>query len=88
MTIRVHEDRSAESSTYLNGVQPDPLPTYQELLDEALELTFPASDPISPGAAARAEQRVSTPMDETDWKLETDGARKARSEASAPPSVD
>ena len=65
------EDRRAGSSTWQTGVQPDPLPTYQELLDEALELTFPASDPISPGAATRAEERVSTPMDETDWKLET-----------------
>jgi len=77
MTIRVHEDRSAESSTYLNGVQPDPLPTYQELLDEALELTFPASDPISPGAAARTKRPVSTPMDATDWELQTDDAPQA-----------
>jgi len=77
MTTRDAEDRSAESSTYLAGVQPHPLPTYQELLDEALELTFPASDPISAGAAARAEQRVSTPMDDTDWELEADSAPEA-----------
>ena len=57
--------------------------TYQELLDEALELTFPASDPISPGAAARAEERVSTPMDATDWKLETDAAPAADADPSS-----
>jgi len=83
MTTRDNEDRSAESSTFLTGVQPDPLPTYQELLDEALELTFPASDPISPGAAARAEERVSTPMDATDWKLETDAAPPASADPSS-----
>jgi len=71
------DERRAASSTWETGVQPDPLPTYQELLDEALELTFPASDPISPGAATRAEERMSTPMDETDWKLATDGPRAA-----------
>ena len=78
MTSPDPEDRSAGSSTFVTGVQPDPLPTYQELLDEALELTFPASDPISPGAAARAKQPVSTPMDATDWELQPDDAPQAR----------
>ena len=44
-------------------------PTYQELLDESLDQTFPASDPISPGAAVRAEKQISTEKDEKDWKL-------------------
>ena len=47
----------------------DKTPTYQELLDESLDETFPASDPISPGAAAHADRLVHTDKDETDWKL-------------------
>jgi hypothetical protein len=65
-------DPKAESSRFTTGVQPDPLPTYQELLDEAIELTFPASDPISTGAAMRTKRRIATPMDDTDWELEPD----------------
>jgi hypothetical protein len=45
------------------------VPTYQELLDEALDETFPASDPISPSAAMAAEKRISTDKDSTDWTL-------------------
>ncbi|UUX96250.1 hypothetical protein [Aquabacterium sp. J223] len=48
----------------------DKLPTYQELLDEALDETFPASDPISPSAAMHAAEAVTTPVDDTDWKLQ------------------
>jgi len=47
----------------------DKLPTYQEELDDALEQTFPASDPISPSAALHAEEKISTPKDDKDWKL-------------------
>lgn len=48
----------------------DKLPTYQELLDEALDETFPASDPISPSAAMHAEERATqTGVDDKDWKL-------------------
>ncbi len=45
------------------------VPTYQELLDEALDETFPASDPISPSAAMAAEKRIRTDKDTTDWTL-------------------
>ena len=45
------------------------VPTYQELLDESLDETFPASDPISPSAAMHAERKVSTGEDEVDWRL-------------------
>ncbi|HEY0817949.1 MAG TPA: hypothetical protein VGD46_04170 [Rhizobacter sp.] len=45
------------------------VPTYQELLDEALDETFPASDPISPSAAMAAEKRIKTDKDATDWTL-------------------
>jgi len=47
----------------------DKLPTYQEELDDALEQTFPASDPISPSAAMHAQEKVSTSKDDKDWKL-------------------
>jgi hypothetical protein len=46
------------------------LPTYQGLLDEAVQETFPASDPISPTAAMHAERPVSTGRDERDWALQ------------------
>jgi hypothetical protein len=51
----------------------DKLPTYQELLDTAVEDTFPASDPISPSAALHTGRPVETPMDDRDWKLEPAG---------------
>lgn len=44
-------------------------PTYQDVLDEAIEETFPASDPIAP-AVANAGEPVSTRKNPTDWKLE------------------
>jgi len=46
--------------------------TYQESLDEALDETFPASDPISPSAAMHAEERIQTAKDEVDWKPSPD----------------
>lgn len=51
------------------------VPTYQELLDEALDETFPASDPISPSAAMHAEKQISSQKDETDWRLKPGGAK-------------
>ena len=53
----------------LPAVPPGELPTYQELLDESLDQTFPASDPISPSAAMHAERRVASDKDAADWKL-------------------
>jgi hypothetical protein len=47
----------------------DKVPTYQELLDQAVEQTFPASDPISASAAMHTARRISTPKDATDWTL-------------------
>lgn len=52
------------------GTDPKGAPTYQELLDEALQQTFPASDPISPSAAMSADQRISTGRDGVDWVLQ------------------
>jgi hypothetical protein len=57
----------------------DKLPTYQELLDEALQETFPASDPIAPGAAMHTKKPVKTAMDERDWKLEPQREHKPKS---------
>jgi hypothetical protein len=54
--------------------------TYQSAVDASLEMTFPASDPISPGAAMYAERPVSTPRDETDWKLSV-GSKSQPSDA-------
>lgn len=48
----------------------DKVPTYQELLDDALDQTFPASDPISPTAATHAERQVQSAKDERDWELQ------------------
>lgn len=55
----------------------DKVPTYQELLDESLEETFPASDPISPGAAAHPTRPIATDKDDQDWKLQPGGEREA-----------
>jgi hypothetical protein len=51
----------------------DRLPTYQELLDEAVNDTFPASDPIAPNAAAQAGEAVHTPRDGRDWRVQGEG---------------
>lgn len=55
--------------------QSEKVPTYQELLDEALDQTFPASDPISPSAAMHASHRVVGSRDEVDWALQPGGHR-------------
>ncbi|RTL41303.1 MAG: hypothetical protein EKK53_13765 [Burkholderiales bacterium] len=62
----------------------DKVPTYQELLDDALEQTFPASDPISPSAAMHAEEQAeSARQGETDWKLKPGGTAPAGSDAAS-----
>jgi hypothetical protein len=61
------------------------VPTYQELLDEALQETFPASDPISPSAAMSAEKRISTQRDQTDWELKPGSEEPARPEKAKTP---
>lgn len=60
------------------------VPTYQELLDEALDETFPASDPISPTAAMHATRAVSTPSDAVDWVLKPGGDRPPTAAPCAP----
>jgi hypothetical protein len=46
------------------------VPSYQELLDEAVDMTFPASDPISPSAAMHVHEPHTTARDELDWTLQ------------------
>ncbi|MCH2241465.1 MAG: hypothetical protein MK041_05940 [Aquabacterium sp.] len=62
----------------------DKVPTYQELLDAALDQTFPASDPISPSAAMHAEEQAEkNAKDAADWKLKPGGDQPTGSAASA-----
>ncbi len=61
----------------------DRVPTYQELLDDSLDQTFPASDPISPSAAMHAEKQVKTGKDGRDWQLKP-GADTAQRPKEAP----
>lgn len=60
--VHVTQHRATRSKTR------NDLPTYQEQLDAALEETFPASDPISPGSAMHAEgEHHRTARDSHDW---------------------
>lgn len=63
---RSREKRRVEG---LCATAPEKVPTYQELLDESLDQTFPASDPISPSAAMHAEQVIQSARDARDWSL-------------------
>lgn len=45
------------------------VPSYQELLDEALESTFPASDPIAASAAMHVHEPHTSTRDAKDWTL-------------------
>ena len=65
-------DSRAKEAKRLEGKGDKPaakVPTYQELLDESLDETFPASDPISPSAAMHADKQVATGKDDVDWQL-------------------
>lgn len=45
------------------------VPSYQELLDQALDDTFPASDPPAISAALYADEPRTTARDDLDWTL-------------------
>jgi hypothetical protein len=51
----------------------DKLLTYQELLDEGSDDSFPASDPPATSAATHTARPVSTSRDEQDWTLQPAG---------------
>jgi hypothetical protein len=86
-TMKDPHSRRKESER-LEGKAPNPeakVPTYQELLDESLDQTFPASDPISPSAAMHAERQMSTKKDPVDWSLKPGaqpGAEQSTSKSS------
>ena len=52
--------------------------TYQSV-DDALEMTFPASDPVSTSPAMHPVRRTQTGRDEVDWHLQlaASGRRRA-----------
>lgn len=66
----------------------DRVPTYQELLDDALDQTFPASDPISPSAAIYADKQTSTGKDGVDWTLAKKSADGAPPFDTSPPTFE
>ncbi|AOY91025.1 hypothetical protein BKK79_03740 [Cupriavidus sp. USMAA2-4] len=49
--------------------------TYQESVDDALEMTFPASDPVSTSPAMHPVRRTQTGRDEVDWHLQPGSER-------------
>jgi len=53
--------------------------TYQAVVDDSLDMTFPASDPISPSAAMHAEKKTSTKRDDVDWTLRKGSEQQASS---------
>jgi hypothetical protein len=57
------------------------LDTYQDLLDESLQLTFPASDPVCAQAATRCADPCETPSNAADWHLHP-GSRESAAPAS------
>jgi hypothetical protein len=57
-------------------------PTYQDALDESLQETFPASDPISP-SVGNTGRRISTEKNPTDWQLQPDSTAKNEGSATS-----
>jgi hypothetical protein len=49
--------------------------SYQQTLDDALDDTFPASDPIAPGAAAHPEAPAQHTGEAADWHLKPGSKR-------------
>jgi len=79
--------RTSESRRLDGTAPPDQKrPSYQELLDESLDQTFPASDPISPSAAMYADRQIESARDERDWSL-APGPKTPQKAASPTPTV-
>lgn len=72
-----HQQREAKRLEGRSKHPHERVPTYQELLDDALEQTFPASDPISPTAAMHAEEQISSGRNDTDWTLKPGACKPA-----------
>jgi hypothetical protein len=65
-------DQRERQDRRIAGEAVDPqakVPSYQELLDQALDDTFPASDPIATSAALHVHEPHTTPRDCHDWTL-------------------
>src|SRR5262249_8487611 len=56
--------------------------TYQDALDESLQETFPASDPISP-SVGNTGRRISTEKNPADWQLKRGSAAKGEDSTAA-----
>lgn len=81
------DDRTDREERRLRGeatAPQDKVPTYQELLDEAVAYTFPASDPIATGAAMHVNAPVATSRDAADWTLQPGASAPVRPTAQAP----
>lgn len=63
------DDKRKTSAADKRKAAEDKRKTYQGAVDDSLEMTFPASDPISPSAAMHAEKKTQTHRDDVDWKL-------------------
>jgi hypothetical protein len=66
---RADKSRAAPAARPAAGKEKVARKTYQAAVDDSLEMTFPASDPISPSAAMHAEKKTQTARDDVDWKL-------------------
>jgi len=65
-------DQIARQERRLRGEAQCPqakVPSYQDLLDQALDDTFPASDPLAIGAATHVHEPHTTARDCKDWTL-------------------
>lgn len=80
----LQKDQRARQDRRTSGTAESPqakLPTYQDLLDEALDDTFPASDPVATSAATHVHEPHTTARDSKDWTLrpEAGGDERSRS---------
>jgi hypothetical protein len=66
---KTHTRVEAPAAGDTGDVPHDDAETYQQLLDDMLEQTFPASDPISPCIGRRLGEKIQTEKDEVDWAL-------------------
>ncbi|EHP44123.1 hypothetical protein OR16_04032 [Cupriavidus basilensis OR16] len=65
---RANKSHAAPAARHAAGEE-NRAKTYQAAVDDSLNMTFPASDPISPSAAMHAEKKTQTARDDVDWKL-------------------
>ncbi len=81
------QEKEARRLEGKNKKPAEKVPTYQELLDESLDETFPASDPISPSAAMHADRQIATAKDTTDWTLKPGHGDRGKAKTAKPASA-